>query len=484
LTLIGLLHPDDEVRDLTVDLNAIGLGIAWNMVGTYISQNYSPVLSGLDALRDEPATVYAGSIVDQDSRTGVIALEQFFGAWSRPAIGASNDSATDGPRIPYPTYLGYWPNSISGWKSVVPGRNKGTSTQVFDWEMGAPILLKAIDARFLIMNKIDPNFTTDHMFDSEISMQYSALASYYNTMTAGVQCASQDFTYFQSNNYVTIGGVPTYNGPINTTIYGCNIVCADVYTGISALSSLIPPQPAPAQYGAPWPNATYTWTNSSYWVAKDTSAQCSNVSATAAYSNAQHAAFNFVNSKLPLFAMRSELDVLYRILHPGPDLTQDRGEFEAQVGATTASSRLCADFQGGVMSQGAQLQLRPCAYTNSQWWAYNRQTGQIENPPTGFCVDVEFANALPGTPIWAWPCSQPQGNPPQISNLAQEWTYDPQAMRLQNALGTVLNATGIIRPSSGAFLNTAYSYPSGGLFASLYYPMQEWHADLYTDPFP
>ena len=65
----------------------------------------------------------------------------------------------------------------------------------------------------------------DPSFDAEISMIRTALVSRYQTMLAGVQCGSTDYSYFQ------IGLV---------TGRACAIVCADINVSMNRSKSSHP----------------------------------------------------------------------------------------------------------------------------------------------------------------------------------------------------------------------------------------------------
>src|SRR5262249_5379613 len=152
-----VIKEPSETEQLSTQLNAIGLGITWQNTQNFITASYSPILSAIDAIQDEPSVVTEGSFDDVNSRTGVINLESF-SAWSRAAVGSGNDTATDSSSLPLPLWpyspfgipgCASFPNcqaprAFSNWKEVIAARNTDTSqlNQVYDWRLGAPFLLK------------------------------------------------------------------------------------------------------------------------------------------------------------------------------------------------------------------------------------------------------------------------------------------------------------------------------------------------------
>ena len=407
LQFLGILPmPPDEVALLTADVNAIGTGITWQTTETYVDQNYSPATVAIDFVLEDGANYVAdGSPDNVESANGVGALE-LASAWQRAAIGNPNDAATDGslslklpPGIPSNPMV---QTSIS-WKQVVKPAPIGSMNLVFDWRLGAPFFLKAIALRLVVMNAIDPNFRTDHHFDPELSMIRNALVSRSQMMLAGVQCGSTPYNYSQ----------------ILVSPAACAIVCADIYTGISAISTITPSDPNDFN-----------------------SATCANNKTTAAFADMMNATAVNVRQKLPLFQMQSMIDLLYTFLHPGPDLTQASQRISPQRSTPT----LCIGTVGGSSANGTNLQLTTCSPSDrSQDWVYNRTTGQIRNPLLGKCIDERFGTSY-DTAIGIWDCDVPHVDPAnpggpasQINNMAQQWTYDPSTGELRNFLGVAMD---------------------------------------------
>ena len=59
---------------------------------------------------------------------------------------------------------------------------------------------------------------------------HDGLAQMYQTMLGGIQCAWSNYGY---------GPGLSVQGKLET-VYACQIVCADIYTGISSLTAITP----------------------------------------------------------------------------------------------------------------------------------------------------------------------------------------------------------------------------------------------------
>jgi Ricin-type beta-trefoil lectin domain len=275
---------------------------------------------------------------------------------------------------------------------------------VYDWRLALPLLMKMISMRLFVLGAVDPNFRTDHVFDIEIDSMREALKTHYTNLSDGLVCTSKDYGYASR-----ISPVVTY--------YGCNIVCADIYTGISAIKTITPDR-----------SQVTTWTD----------ARCSALQSSqpTTYRNAVNDTEAAVRSKLPLFQLKSLIDLLYTFRYPASEFTQ----LQHRITSDPASN-LCVDVQWGSTANGTPLQLWPCNGTPAQQWTYDRRTGQLRNG-LGTCMDQRFS-VYPGSVVGTWACDTPQGDPPQITNQAQMWTYDPLTGTLLNALGTTLMASSL-----------------------------------------
>jgi hypothetical protein len=415
LQFLGILSkPPDEIALLTKDVNAIGTGLTWQTTQSYVDMNYGPETVAIDFVQEDGNNYVADNAPDNiESANGVGNLE-LDAAWTRSAIGNSNDSTTDQKlRLNVHPKAAPILGSTINWKNVVKPPAISSTNLVFDWRMGAPFLLKGIALRLIVMNAVDPNFKTDHHFDAELSMMRNALVNRYQQMLAGVQCGSTDYEYFSS-----------YTDPHVTM--ACAIVCADVYTGISAITTLTPPQK---------PNSGSLFVPINY-----TSTWCAGSKNSTAFADAMNATEANVRMKMPLYEMQAMIDLLYTLLNPAPDLTQP-----SQHISPRSNPHLCIGTVGQSASWGTNLQLTTCNSNDpSQVWTYNRTTGQITNPFFGVCIDQRWGTSA-NTDIGVWGCDTPHADPDspggpasQIDNPAQKWTFDPTTGQLRNAFGNAM----------------------------------------------
>jgi hypothetical protein len=407
LRFIGLMDPaTDEVALLLQDVNQVATGLSFQSQNNFDNMAYGPVISTLETLHDHPELVTPGVGYDMATQDAVNWLLSSSG-WTR-AITGTDDPATNGPTLQAPG--GFSPYGYFTWKGVISTRPAVTNGLVFDWRIGAPLTLQAITARLLVMGHLDPNFMFDHSYDAEIQTILNRLTGYYQTMSNGVQCGVKEYVY---------GSI--ISGGWRATSDACALVCADVNTGITAISS---------------------WTPPSYNDPSTLGTACSSIqnSMSGLYFSTVNSTVQQVRGQMPFFEMRAMIDMLYRILNPSADLTD-----VAQRIPSVAAPGMCIDTDQGASDNGTNLVLQPCAQgTPSQYWKYDRVTGQIVNPLLGKCIDERWSVSF-GQPIGIWDCDVPHastngGPADEINNLAQKWTYDSQTGKLRNALGTVMEA--------------------------------------------
>ena len=132
-----------------------------------------------------------------------------------------------------------------------------------------------------------------------------------------------------------------------------------------------------------------------------------------------------VRAQLPLFEMRSLSDTL--LAYASPELERRTGAERILV---AGSEDLCLDVQWGNSEPGTPVHIWPCNGGDAQRWVYDRQSSTVRNPAFDTCLDVQWGNPTPGTPVHIWECN---------GGIAQKWTFDPEKQVLQNALGTVLD---------------------------------------------
>ena len=459
LQLLGILPaPVDEVALLTQDVNAIGTGATWLSLHDYVDPNVSLVqtVAQID-IPEQGITNVVTSGEDGDAAAAVANLSTY-GAWHRVAIGSGNDSSTD-KALPHP-YGGYNGGNVQlgNWKQLIPPAPIDAMNEVFDWRLGAPALLRAIALRMTIMGAINPNFARDPSYRPELQAMHDGLAQMYQTMLGGIQCAWADYGYGPG-----VGSKPP-------TVSACQIVCADIYTGISSLTAITP-----------------SGANGSY---NNSDGTCEAHVNTEAFADAVNQTNYNVRSKIPLFEMQSMVDLLETMLRGAPDLTQKYHRITPQ-----SQQNLCVGTVGASGNWGTNLQLTACNPADpSQYWDYNRTTGQISNPNLNVCID-EGGGFSYGTDIGVGQCATPHAPPDdpaappsQIDNLAQKWTFDPSSGQLRNGFGVAM--AWFINPlspgpaSEGNLIVTEvvgqggydvpvldYSSPKGNM---------AWHADGFT----
>jgi hypothetical protein len=398
--LLGLLAPaEDPSKKVIAAVNATAQGLSWQIADSLMEQRYANLLSTIQTI---DTFTRSGRTYDFDS-PGYQASIESVNQMVEPSTYwyVSVPQGNDGGSLSYPFTLPQLPHTTT-WKSVISTRpTVDGMNRVYDWRRAVPLLMKMISMRLFVIGTVDPSFRTDHSFDSELGGYRVALKEHYDRLSAGIQCASANFQYAANR------AIP---------VFGCNVVCADIYTGISAISSFTPTTP-PA--GQPW-----------------TSMPCSTVKSTqfTSYRNAVNSTAWAVRSKLPLFQLRSMIDQLYMFLHPAYDLTQRRQRITSEP-----AQNLCVNVQGGSPNNGTPLQLSACNGTPGQQWTYDRSTGQLRNG-LGTCMDQRW-QVNPGTVPGTWACDTPHGDPLRISNQAQMWSYDPESRLLWNGLGTALAAS-------------------------------------------
>jgi hypothetical protein len=258
----------------------------------------------------------------------------------------------------------------------------------YDWRLGVPALMQLIALRIQLMAMEDPNFTTDHHFDTELRQYHDALVKHLAVMNAGIRCNAVDRS---------------------TQMYGHNwiISCADIYTGMDSTSV------AHFDHDAFESGQTY------------------NVWYTANVKPYIGVASRSVHDREPWFGVQAMIDTLYLLTHPQTDLTASQGRI-----ATFANHGLCLDVAGAKNANGTPVQLWQCYGGPAQQWFYNREKQRIVDPAFGKCLDVRGINATPGTPAQIWDCLD--------NDDAQRWTYSPEDHALRNALGNALDIRGAV----------------------------------------
>lgn len=405
LRFLGILStPVSDVQRLAADFAAVSTGITWQAASDFVNTWYPLDVSAMETLADNGTIVTLGSTYDSDTQKALNAMLTP-SAWERTKIGSSNDSSTDGETLSH-VILGGW-NVVKDfkWKSAISARPGAGSKPglVFDWRLGAPYLLTAIADRLMVMAQIDINFTTNHRFDTEISIIHNGVSDYYEKMRQGIQCATRNYVYYAPGR------------PGSATTSACEAVCADIYTGVASVSDI-----TPTVQGI------------------TTAATCGVLGTQVVADLANRTAYSIV-TQMPLYDLKAMKNALYKIRNPTADLT------ESAPRIVDLNSGKCIDTVGGSSDYGTDLTLAPCdASRPSQQWRYNRETGQIVNPNWGMCIDQRWGTNT-GTLVGIWGCDTPHatvsGGPPNVvDNLAQRWTYSLESGELYSAVGTPIRS--------------------------------------------
>jgi hypothetical protein len=253
---------------------------------------------------------------------------------------------------------------------------------IYDWRIGISDLMKLIPSRLMVMIAVDPDFRHHPLLHEELQKFRDALRSHYDLILKGVRCNAH--------------GNPLSLAPDKELLdHGYRLACADIYSGLSVVKTYkdyeVPPVP-PFDYSR-FVDTTLTEMRRELLL------------------------------KLPLFEMRSMIDMLTSYLNPElRDLTAGTQQI-----ALLAAPNLCLDVQGGNAAAFTPVWLWPCdehvippvnlidpAYTlpvDPQRWTYNPETGVLQNA-LGNVLDVQGGVLQPGTPVWTWT---------QNGDLAQLW---------------------------------------------------------------
>jgi hypothetical protein len=129
---------------------------------------------------------------------------------------------------------------------------------------------------------------------------------------------------------------------------------------------------------------------------------------------------------MPLFELRRMIDTLTLYINGGQDLSQATGEIRL-----SQTPDMCLDVQWGNPDPQTPVWMWPCNFTDAQWWVYDRPSGDIFNPAFGVCLDVVAADPLIGKGVQTYWCHGGDN---------QKWSYNPETQLLENAIGNRLYA--------------------------------------------
>jgi hypothetical protein len=216
--------------------------------------------------------------------------------------------------------------------------------------------------------------------------------------------------------------------------------------------------------------------------------------------------YRHVLLQLPIYELRSMIDTLHLYLSHAPDLTATLQRIPVERPPTGPGipvlplSGLCLAWQEQLVGSitADVVVLLPCTGEDRQRWVYTRAAqpdnpdprttttlipgGEIRNPSTDTCLDVESASPMADARLQIFDCN---------GTDAQKWTYDPMTRVLQSAVSTVLDTpggNGVCWPDGRSVEcigeNPVLFFPPNGLrmWWRTEDASQQWHADLAGDP--
>jgi hypothetical protein len=398
LRFLGILSTaPSEIQVLSQTLDQIALGLSADFKAADIDAAMGP----LDA---------AVNVIIGDRNTGVTYTNQA-GTWG-PTISSMSflESGSPFTRL----FVESATNSTTSWKSIIPSwvgttRPPVTSTAggsfVYDWRLGIPALLRAVPMRQGIIAVAVPNYRTDHSYDFEIIPRRQRLFDQYTKMYTGVVCGGSN--YFAG----TIAG----SRPLRLA-FGCNIACADIYTGLSAVTKLAPP----LSNGLPTADRS-----------------CSIAASTPDFRYAMADLRTGVLRQMPFYELQSLIDNLYLSVHPAPDLAELNQRIPLE-----SNQNLCIEIQNGSLADRVPAWLGACNGGTSQSFMYDRKLGVIKNLVLNKCLAVQTGDRQVSQMI---PVTTPL---PMLDSYKfavvstacdgsqeQKWTYNFENRALQNGVG-------------------------------------------------
>jgi hypothetical protein len=288
------------------------------------------------------------------------------------------------------------------WKKAIPDRPDHSDGVVFDWRFGVPELMQLIPLRLSILTMDDPTLSSP-ITRSDLENYRQALQTLAKQMVegqalspemvGGIRCNAWSLTLFGNHAHVDWDKLDF------------EVLCADINTGYAV-----------KEYFTHRKGLTPDMIVQQLELLKEQ-------------------LYRAVLQKMPLFQMRAMIDSLFKMAHPEIKELAPQPQFINVRGAP----QLCLDFPGNALvpaTPGTLVQLANCGVgLLGHKWLYDRSTGNIYAnvglPPAYYlCLDVQWADSTPGTPVRLWTCN---------GTDEQKWTYDPETGVIQNALGTVLD---------------------------------------------
>jgi hypothetical protein len=293
------------------------------------------------------------------------------------AIMSDSDTAVTDAEQDGPYLRAYVPYKKNLQDAV--GEPDHANNVVYDWRIGVPALMQLISMRLVIYGAFDPTWVKDGLFQAELMRHHDVLVQHTNRMLAGLRC----------------GYVP----PKDCGASGCidGYTCMDVNTGVQDDDT--------DQYVS-----QYIDINRAYDVA-----------------------LREMRYQMPLFEMQQTIDSLWMLAHPDSFEITPGIDNQLYPGLTTADNLLCLGTASFGVDNGTPVVISDCVSDGSdgdtQFWKFDRPSGNLVNVGSNKCLDVLNANRDSGARVQLWDCN---------GQDQQRWTWSSERMALQNALGTYL----------------------------------------------
>jgi hypothetical protein len=448
LKLFGFLKPPpDQFALLAQRLDERFNGLSWQMTANTVNPEMVKMQNALDQIRSNTLQGLPFNGTDSNSfyKDAMAAIQNLEGIGSvfPPFQRVFNEGATD--------------DSTSNWKGIiapVAGATRPVVTNglVYDWRLHVPAIIKAIPQQLAILAAVDGAFGTNPAYNFRVNRSRTALLQQYDNMYKGLVCGTKDELMAVDSR---------------SSKWGCKLACADMHTGFSGSRS-IPPIARTDARG-----------NVTGYVEG-----CKGLAA----SPEGHAEYKYsvleiragIAKRMPFFSVKSLADSLYRVTNPAPDLTELNQRINLE-----ADQNLCIEVESAQAVDGTPVWLAPCNGTTAQWWTYSRNTGRIYNPGLDKCLSIHQVGrgaqlASPPAPgelisLYAYPaviatCAAVSATLEE--QVPQRWTFDPQHLVLQNAIGPEATLTAAtIAPRAALVVRGVIGQPQAFNLAN------QWHLD-------
>jgi hypothetical protein len=410
--LLGIMPaPTDPFATLEGDINTLFTQMTWKVDGAAVYQDMLTFSTAKDAISREgtqysstdgsytPTNAALHDLEGVDS-TGGISLFSSYGRFFDENVTGATDSDIN------------WKWAIA----PIPGKTRPNvmpdglgNNLVYDWRLAMPALLSAIPFRTIVVAAADPNFRADLSSSTEFDEARNALLAHYKTMDKGIVCG-----------YRTFLAGPGFLGFGIGDNDSCDITCADMYTGLEGGTAIFQQGTCEGTIGK-----------------------------LDVYPKSLAQSRTDVANHMPFFQMDAAMNQLYKLNHPGRDLTEVNQRIPLAGSLGPGGANLCAAAQSGAIN--APMVLSTCSGDATQTWVYDREAATVTNPSFGTCLAVQVVDSVvaqmtPTTTLGQldtlYGYSYPVVSTACIGNdPTQKWTYDPESKRLVSGVGVNMALT-------------------------------------------